>query len=253
MEANYSAPMYPKGDLLDMVRMKLADKWTGSTDNSDYRTYDRCLLEYEKYLDRYGLPWDEEAKTLGWPDSPMVELAIEVPIPGARHPYTGKLDRPIQVSGQYLIEDHKTASQFRADYFKQWELDNQMIGYAVLGEVITSLPIAGVRINAHIIHKSDSIFERRTIIFSQQRLKDWARNYDFWLERLEESAENATKYGWVEAAYPMNLSACAGKYGMCQYAGVCSMPPKLRQPVLEQEFDELPWNPLEIAEDVVDA
>jgi hypothetical protein len=234
--------------------MKVADKWTGSTDQSDYRTFDRCMVEYSNYVDKYGLPWDEEAKTLGWPDQPMVELAIEVPIPGARHPYCGKLDRPIIVNGQALIEDHKTASQFRADYFRQWELDNQMIGYAVIGEIITELPIAGIRINAHIIHKSDSIFERRTIPFSQQRLKDWTRNYDHWLERLEESAlrSTSTDQDLLNAAYPMNLSACASKYGMCQYADVCSMPPKLRLPTLEQ-LDENPWNPLEVAEETTDA
>ena len=247
LETSYRAPMMARAELQDYVEDAIIARWQESSNPEDYRTPARCIVEYDKYLTKYGLPWEEEAKTVGWPTHPMVEQSVEMPIPGARHPYTGKLDRIIEVNGQYLIEDHKTASMFRSDYFKQWELDNQMIGYAVLASIVTGLPIAGVRINLHVIRKSDSVFERKTIHFVQDRLEDWKRNYDHWLGRIEgDLARYREPWAGDSGAFPHNFSACSGKYGMCQYAGVCSMPPRLRQRVLETDFEELPWNPLEV-------
>ena len=260
MEANYKAPIMSREDLIDHARMAAAERYE-SSGLDDYRTFDRGVLEFERYLKRYGLPWEEEAKTVGWPDMPLVELPVELPIPGARHPYAGKIDRIISVSGQYLIEDHKTASQLRGDYFRQFELDDQMLGYTALARILTGLPVAGVRINAHIVHKNDSIFERQTIHFAEPRIQDWMQNLDIWMGRLEDSMAQlqasagmtpAAQKVAVEAAFPANYSACAGKYGMCQYAGVCVLAPVARQAVLEAEFDEVPWNPLAVAEESID-
>lgn len=262
LEQNYRSPEMSRRDLEETVHLFLAEKWQGSTHPDDYRTFDRCFMEYRNYLDKYGLPWQEDAKTIGWPDKPLVEIAVELPIPGARHPYAGKLDRPIEANGQNLIEDHKTASRMENDYFRQWELDNQMIGYAVLAELVTQKEVAGVRINLHVVRKNDSVFERRTIRFSKERLRDWCVNYDRWLEKIEHAQERAIGLvTWEDpphvdkqiaagaAAYPQNFAACAGKYGMCTYASVCSSPPRLRQAVLEQEFEVNPWNPLEVKDE----
>ena len=257
METHYKAPAeLTKAELIDLVRGEVGRRWTGSTDNQDYRTFDRCIVEYERYLDKYGLPWNEPGKTLGWPSNPMVEIAIELPVPGARHPYTGKLDRILDANGQYLIEDHKTASMLRNDYFKGFEMDNQMIGYAVLAELATGVLIAGVRINAHIIRKSDSVFERRTVPFTQERLRAWNKNYDRWLRRIENSVSEAIALKAESLdpadAFPQNFAACAGKYGMCTYADVCSMPPRLQEITLETYYNELPWNPLEAPDEAVE-
>lgn len=253
MQANYSAPESSRRDLEEIVWQSLASRWSGSTNNEDYRTLNRCNVEYNNYLDKFGLPWQEDARTVGWPDTPLVELPVELEIPGARHPYTGRLDRIIEANGQYLIEDHKTASRMETNYFKQWELDNQMIGYAVLAELVTGQPIAGVRINLHVVRKSDSVFERRTIRFSKERLQDWCKNYDIWLARIEESKRQLEIRAEAEfdlaPAYPQNFAACAGKYGMCTYHEVCSMPPRLRQITLETDFAEMEWNPLTVADE----
>ena len=53
----------------------------------------------------------------------------------------------------------------------------------------------------------------------------------------------------IRMADSWELNACDGKYGMCQYAGVCSVSPRLREKVLETEFELNPWNPLEAADE----
>lgn len=250
LETSYKAEPMSRDELYDRVELEVAESWQQSTNPDDYRTFQRCMVEYDKYLNKYGLPWEERERTVGWPDRPLVEIAIEAQIPGARHPYVGKIDRVIEAEGQFIVDDHKTASMFRSDYFRQWELDNQMIGYATIAGIITGLPIAGVRIDLHVIRKSDSVFERQTIRFSQQRLDHWKQNYDYWLERIETEMDkwnDPGKSAWD--AFPHNFAACSTKYGMCQYAGVCSMPPRLRQATLEADFEEIPWNPLETSEE----
>lgn len=242
MQYLYTSPAVGYKELIDGCSDYVAERWSETTSVDDYRTFNRCMLEVEKYLKAYGMPWEDTVQTLGWPSQPLVEIVIELPIPGARHPYAGKLDRLGTRSGQFITEDHKTASQMRSDYFQQWETDDQMTGYAVLAGIITGEPINVVRINLHVIRKSDSVFERRDIPFSPKRLEHWRRNYDYWLEKIEDEHHRAAA---GMPAWEQNYSACSGKYGMCSYAGICTLDPDRRQYALEQDFDIQRWNPLE--------
>lgn len=250
MQFNYKSEVRPREDLEEQVHNFAFDRWQLSTDPTDYRSFDRLLVEYEKYLDHWGLPWDEPGETLGWPDAPLVEIGVDLDV-GVRHPYAGKIDRFFRLNGNIYIEDHKTASQLRSDYFKQWEIDNQMIGYATLAGEVIGEPVVGVRINLHVIRKSDSVFERKTVMFSEPRKKAWKLNYDSWLGRIEESKAIMEASGDLTRAFPQNFSACAGKYGMCVMAGVCADDPAIMRATLDQYFERNPWNPLE-ADDVAD-
>lgn len=256
-ETHYKSPECGEKELQEKVEFAGIDKWGAVEFSDDIRTLPRILLDYKKYLRTFGLPWREERKTVGWPSAPAVELSGEVSIPGARHPYAYKIDRVATTQKQYLVEDHKTTTRFDKDFFKNFELDNQMMGYAVSAQLLTGVPIAGVRINAYVIHKNESLFESRTIPYSQVRLDEWVRNYDNWLGTIEEriyifdrhTANGVEPQLARDTAFPLNLWACNGrKYGSCPYTGVCSMPQNLRQRTIEQDFEVTPWNPLE-AED----
>lgn len=259
LEAHYKAPECSEDDLFDRVHLALAENWQDHGVADDHRTFDRCFLEYKKYVRKWGLPWKEEAKTLGWPKKPLVEIATEIFIPGCRHPYTVKIDHPIKIAGNHFIEDHKTASRYEEKaYFRQYYIDNQMMGYCFAGQLITGQVQGGVRINLHVIHKSDSMFERRIIPYGQDRLKAWARNYDRWLARMErdiEAYQELIAKGFdmgtaMDMAFPLNKWACHGrKYGHCSFVDVCGLPEHLRQHELEDKFQIVPWNPLETAED----
>jgi hypothetical protein len=194
METHYKSSECSINDLIDQVVLEVTEKWEDPGDPDDYRTLGRLVIEYKKYLRQYGLPWQEDFKTIGWPENPFVEISGELAVPGARHPYAYKIDRAGKAQSQYLIEDHKTCSRFDKNYFRQFELDNQMMGYAAMAQLLTGQVIAGVRINCHVIHKNDSIFERRTVSFSQVRLDDWARNLDRWMKTDRRQQERTRCY-----------------------------------------------------------
>lgn len=254
---------YKTGGNEELVRASATLSWQEHDNPDDHRTLERCLSEYYRYIQRWG---DHDAEAVGWgstvgyPDAPMVEIATELTWPGARHPYTGKIDRIVEHQGLYYVEDHKTTSALGATYFRQFDPSNQMMGYAWLAQHLTGLPIAGVRINAHGVLKTQGKFERQTVMFSPERLQEWAENYNRWIEMLEVS------YAAVEGiadldhladpiiaqAFPRNFNACAGKYGPCTYTDVCTMPARLRARVLEADFEYNPWNPLEAPDDAAE-
>lgn len=235
---------YRTGGDVDAAYIALVKGWEEHGKVDDHRTRDRAWMEYGNYVKHYGAPENEDAKTVGYPDSPLVEISANVTWDGAVHPYAGKIDRIIELQGQYYVEDHKTTSRMGDYYFKQFELSNQMMGYVwIARKLIPSIKIAGVRINAHCVLKRDSKFARQIISFSDDRLDEWAENYNIWAKKIQNS--------YAVNDFPGNYSACDGKYSMCEYAGVCAMPPKLRERTLEFEFEINPWNPLETEEEEV--
>jgi hypothetical protein len=255
MEAIYKAPEMSEADLIEVGRLAIAEKWEDHGIADDMRTFERCCLELKKHLKTYGLPWLQDVKTVGWPENPMVEMSAEVAIPGARHPYTVKVDRLTIAAGQYGFDDHKTASRDEGDYFSSYELDNQMMGYAVGGQLLSGHIIGSARIRRHVIRTKDSVHDQRNISFSQPRLIAWCANYERWLIRLERDlidwkgliAQGMDPYTAADVAFPLNKAQCATgrKYGHCPYMAVCSLPPSLRGRSLEDDYEINVWNPLE--------
>lgn len=254
MEAHYKAHECSEADLLDAVLMNLSKTWEDHGIADEYRTAERCFLEYKKYLRKFGLPWREEAKTIGWPETPFVEMSGEVSIPGARHPYAYKIDRMARLQQQHIIDDHKTSSREEKTYFKQYHLDNQMMGYAVSGSILSGRIITGVRIRRHVVRTSDSVHDHETIPFSEPRLEAWCRNYEIWLSRMEHDLqqyetimkETGDQRLAMDTAFPLNKWACFGrKYSGCTFVAQCSYPEHLRLRALEEDYGINVWNPLE--------
>jgi hypothetical protein len=213
------------------------------------------MAAYEPYLARWGDHTTEIkiwGKTVGFPDAPIVEKPAEIWWPGALHPYCGKIDRVVEYQGLYYVEDHKTSSQLGSSYFKQFDPSNQMMGYAFLAQKLTGLPIAGVRINAFGVLKTQNKFERQTVMFSQDRLNEWAENYNMWVRRIEHSMEMYSRDNDGDelrettklVSFPHNFNSCAGKYGMCSYTDVCTSPVRIRGRILEADYDYAPWDPM---------
>lgn len=250
---------YKTGGDRDAVTIAAVESWEPHEKPEDHRTLQRALeVEYPNYLKRWGTHAEDSANlggTVGFPTSPLIEIPTELSWDGALHPYAGKIDRVIEWQGLYYVEDHKTTSRMGPTYFQQFDPSNQMMGYAWLAQLLTGLPIAGVRINAHCVLKTSSKFERQVVSFSQDRLREWGENYNAWVRRLEASFSQAQSTFGVDdpaGAFPMNLEACAGKYGQCTYTPVCSSPVRVRDRILEKDYAVNPWNPLETMTDDTD-
>lgn len=260
---------YKTGGNEAAVQLAILNSWQQHDRPDDHRTVERVLSCYHQYLDHWGdhaTDTSRNGRTVGFPENPMVEIPVEIAWPGGAHPYTGKIDRIIEINGLYYVEDHKTTSQLGAQYFQQYDPNNQMMGYAWLAQKLTGLRIAGVRINALGVLKTQTKLAREIVSYSKERLEEWGRNYNAWVYRLEDSYKimdpevyglGAPKepgdpdYSMTEeeamlVAWPHNFMACSAKYGMCQYASLCSFQPARRGYVLETEFQQKEWDPMEV-------
>lgn len=237
---------YRTGGLADIVQQK-ALEWTLKPGNQpasfdDYRSFERAMVEYKKYVQKYGLPHEEQLKTVGYPAEPMIEMAVTLMDGGLIYPYTGKIDRIVERDGLYFVEDYKTSSRYESSYFEQWRMSNQMKGYAFLAGLLVGKPITGVYINLHVVRKADSQFERELIPFSQPILQEWRDNYNESVKDLQAAYEQER----FRANY--TEGGCAGKYGMCVYNSVCGVRAELREQMLARDFVFKPWNPTEADE-----
>jgi hypothetical protein len=243
---------YKTGGDRNRVIYETTMAWEGHDDPTDYRTLDRCLLDYDRYRDKFGIPGShaDEGTTIGYPEEPLVELATNASALGILHPWAGKLDRIIDLGGLAYVEDHKTTSRLDKNYFRQFDLSNQMMGYTVLGKALfPQLNVVGVRINLAHVLTGKTEFHRELFTFSPSRLEEWTSNMNVWLKRLAKDYE-MLKAGDPDA-FPGHYgdNGCSRKFGMCGYHPVCSASPRLRQGVLERDYEINVWNPLEGVQD----
>lgn len=208
----------------------------------DYRTLQRALLVYKDYLKKYGKPSDNKNEvTVGAPDNMLIEIPVNVADPELIYPYAGRIDRIFREGSQYYVEDHKTSSRMEKGWRYKYELSQQMMGYTWLASKLIGEPVAGVRINLVVTRKNDHEFDRATVTFSPQRIKEWVDN------------TNATYADLLHAYQTDNFrgnytdGGCAGKYGMCGFASVCKLRPELRLLQLQQEYQIREWDPLSSA------
>ena len=247
---------YKSGGVRELVQARAYKTGQGHDSPDDYRTLDRALLDYDKYVKRELVTLDVQ-KTIGYPEAPLIEIATNAQGDGLLHPWAGKLDRIIELGGLIYVEDHKTTSRFDKNYWMQYELSNQMKGYTYLAsQLFPELKIAGVRINLSHVLTASTEFNRKLFSYPADVMQDWITTTNEWLLRLSRDSEayaSALEISgdpWEAAltTFPAHYgdNACSRKFGLCSYHEVCSLSPRLRRRFLEANYDIYPWNPLTI-------
>lgn len=239
-----------KGLSPDQIEFCVRSTWEEHGAEGDYRTVERVLLDYKRYCEKWGqTPEAEQARTIGYPEEPMVEIACDAQGDGLIHPYAGKLDRIIELGGLIYVEDHKTTSRLDKNYYSGFELSQQMMGYTYLAQqLMPGERIAGVRINLLHALKEKSNFERQLFTYTREQISEWIDNTNRWMERLSRDAQEWPEEPHPAVRYPLahfGDNGCSRKYGLCTYHRVCSVAPAFRHRVLE-EYPIHPWNPLDI-------
>lgn len=249
---------YRTGGAVPIVEAITRAWWekNGHKEEGDHRTLERLILDYKRYRTKWGkTPAEEQGRTIGWPDSPMVEIAFNIQGGGLDEPWAGKIDRIIELGGLHYIEDHKTTSRLDRNFYSAFELSNQMMGYTVAGRLLApSLKIVGVRLNVIHLLKDKTNFERQLFTYTKEQLSEWVSNTNEWTRRLrrdlaEWPSEEEIMTG--QAKWPLahfGDNGCARKYGLCHYHKICSVATPFRHRALA----ELPinaWDPLTVNDD----
>ena len=166
--------------------------------------------------------------------TPAVELSFDVDVaPGIA--FCGHLDRVVERDGQLYILDQKTTGySLDHTYFAKAKTEDQFFMYSFVAKHLLGSPIRGIIVDAMQIAVGFSRFSRQLEIKKADQLAEWF-NDTIYLIRQHEADEHR----------PMNLASCQN-YGGCDYLGICTASPRMRERVIEHEYRVAKvWNPME--------
>jgi len=229
----------------------------------DFRNYDMMMKVIDGYLDRY--PFEEGSNYVLPSGQPAIEVPFAVPIGelsvGAnllvRRPdgtvveravdkitvvWTGRIDRIYEFAGRLYIKDHKTTSMMGPNYFKEFDLSSQVYGYVHSASKLLNRQVHGFCVNAIAVRRPTKTgkaleFERYIVPLDQSLLDEWL---DDTLHIVSDFIEMARR-----GYFPKHTKWCVGKYGMCPYQPICSLPPAHREMMLASGiYRDVTWSPL---------
>jgi len=173
---------------------------------------------------------------------PAVELSFQMEAPfgpeiisAPNYIFSGHLDRVVEFAGETFVEDNKhTTKTLGSQYFRQYDLDNQMSLYSLGARVVFSSPVKGVLITAAQVAVGFTRFERAATFRTEGQVDEWIHDAQYWIGQAERFT--------VQKYWPQNDRSCF----LCQFKGICSKDPAVRQMFLESDFVRQLHDPLEI-------
>jgi hypothetical protein len=212
--------------------------------SEEVKTKDNLIRTCVDYADHYEM---DPAETVILENGrPAVELSFSMMLqygPEALdedqvYVLCGHLDKIVKISGELFVMDHKTTTTTpNTNFFRQFDVHNQMTLYTYAAQEMAKAPVRGVIIDALQITSGYTVPVRAVTYRSDDRIAEWEYDTKQWLQAAERYAQ--------EQYWPQNDTAC-DKYGGCRFRDVCSKSPRVRERWLQSNFTQEgePWNPL---------
>ena len=240
----------------------IRDYWgTVTFPETEWRSLDRCvetLLDYRKHwkVDPLEIDHVEEPFCL-----PLCEIILDTTVPypevlltGAPREdwvhinkilvyWTGKIDIMARLDGMRWVTDHKTTSVEGATYWKNFDLSTQMLGYTWAGTQMLDEPPSGMIANVILGRQKTKTgtsqkFMRQRFHYRKDQVDEWKQDT---ISKINDFVHNLT-----QGYFPKNTSWCTGKYGLCSYHDVCTLPPDARMSLLmSDQYTRTTWSPLD--------
>lgn len=212
--------------------------------NEIYHTEPFNLLQDHEGKVLCELPFTIKLCDIPTPDGVAGTLSGTIPIN-----YIGRIDLPVLWDGNVWILDHKTTSMLGDRFFDEKQMSAQQIGYCWAFKQLTGQDVKGFCINA--IRTSQMPAKPKMGIEAWWRETLQRQRYPVTVEAMNEWKTNTIAlikeffFHYEQQFFPQKTVWCSGKYGKCQYFGVCSYPLANREQILaSEEFKGNNWSPL---------
>lgn len=178
---------------------------------------------------------------------PAVELSFRyessIPMPDGAHFWIcGHIDRLVELDGSLYVLDRKTSKQtISTDTFSKFTPDNQMSLYDFSSNVVWSVPVKGIILDAAQVAVTFSRFRRGFLHRTEGQREEWYRDTAYWLQQAAFFAE--------QNYWPMNDKSC-GNYGGCPFRPICAKGPEVRAKFLPAMTKARSWDPLQVRGDI---
>lgn len=158
--------------------------------------------------------------------------------------WTGRLDMAItENDDNVFVLDHKTTSIGGVQFFSDFILSQQMLGYSwALRRLMPARNILGMVVNAIIQRKPTKTgkaleFVRQTYFHQKWMQDEWVQDVMSEISRFV----NCLTTGF----FPKATKWCFEKYGRCPYHEACTLPPDMRETFINSdEYVNVTWSPL---------
>lgn len=251
------------------IQVEMEKEFSHDVGPGEWRTPEKALDTITRYANKYrGV--DNFTVALDGNGKPMVEIPFSYPIGqipiNATLPYskdlllgeggpeklyvntihvfwTGKIDMVVEMEGDLWVVDHKTSSILGGTYWKDFELSQQTIGYVWACEQMLGRPLKGLLLNVIIGRRPTKTgvsvdFERKRYMYPPHAKEEWIENTMYLVS-------DAVSY-LTRGFFPKMTKWCVGKYGLCPYHDVCTLPPNQRDFLLNSdEYVNNTWSPLD--------
>jgi hypothetical protein len=263
LEARYSradVDVLSQFDKLVAVATAEFSKWTPP--DGDYRNFAMAVDVISEYAAIYPFETFDLATFNGQPAVELpfacplgtidveAEVAILNPDGSSRIVYLsklhivvkGKIDLLIRREGRLYVMDHKTTSMMGPTYFNDFQISGQVYTYAWAAKELTGEEPHGFMVNALGVRAPTKSgkkleFKRHTVTLYKELIEEWKKDVMYKVADFVEMARRGY--------FPKQTKWCAGKYGMCEYHGVCTLSSDMRDVALStNEFKDVTWDPL---------
>lgn len=180
-----------------------------------------------------------EARKHIFSDETFEVLAIEKPFAVPLDPhddtlwYIGIWDKVFKFRGQIVVGEHKTSSAyaksggFQRSFLDSFSPNSQIDGYIMAAHLIYGSKVAGVWVDAALVHKQHhDTFKFIPVDRHFTQLDAWLWEQHFWIDNIEGNLavlkERADANLDYLAAFPKNTNSCSD-FGGCTYRDLCSM------------------------------
>jgi hypothetical protein len=240
-------------------------------ENEGYRNFENAVKVIKGYNTDPMVAADKSTilphPKYGWP---MVEqpFAIDIPkiVRGRRIIYIGRIDRVVKFPEGVFVRDYKTTSMLGETTWNEAQMSEQLKGYCWALKESTGIEPVGYVYDAIAVRESiqNAIFDEVLgkviapptrsgkpgaaipLTFESQRFftKEPAGQLDEWFENMLHQVETFL-WHYDRNIFPRHHYHCRGKYGMCEFFNVCSLPKRSRETALNSNaFEENKWSPL---------
>lgn len=218
--------------------------WT--PEEGSFRTYATAL----NFIAEYNAMYPVEAFSVAvLPDGrPGVEIPFALPLCTLEADrvikvvWTGRVDLLYKREDRYYIMDHKTTSVLGPTYFKDFELSSQVFGYVWAMQKLLGCVIDGFCVNALAFRKPTKTGKslellRHIVPIDQALVEEWEHDTQTIVSDLVNMSQRSD--------WPKHTKWCVGKYGVCEYAPICALPPANREVLLHSgAYRDVTWSPL---------
>lgn len=181
-------------------------------------------------------------------DDALISMNGDIGLDVIHVSWTGVIDMIVELDGERWLLDHKTTSIEGDQFWKNFELSQQFLGYHWTAEKIMDCSLKGAIANviygredaktpAGIKTQREKEFLRRFYHYTPEHVAEWEVNMKFIIEDFIHNLLNKR--------FPMKTAHCVNKYGTCPYHDVCTLTPDTRMTMLySSQFINNVWNPL---------